>query len=530
VPGNYGSAGAPAAAAVANGTAFFPGATQQATKTRVWQLTAEQYITTVSDALGVPIALPALLPTTREDLFQNDATALEISEVYFADLEEGLRAELLTHQDAITARLTCTATALNADCAKALLTSVGAVAQGLATPTVDAALQVFTTLAPQAGARAALDDALLALLMSPSVLFRTELGPQAVSPTTTVSLTPAELSKSMAYAITNGPPDETLRGRAADGSLAQPAVFASELKRLQASPRGRDGVKSFLFDWLGMAGYRGLEKDTFVFPEFTDGLKQSMLQETQSFIDYILGQRSGSFVDLMTSQQSFVSPDEASLYGLTATAPAGQLTLLPAGERMGIFTQPAVLSAISDSSLSGVIYRGKFMVERLLCMTLTRPTNIVVEFPDFAALGLAPDASVRERLSTIEDMAACAPCHKLMHPPGFALEIYDAIGRHRTEDLGKPIDASGALSYTRLTQAPFTDATQMFKTMADSPEVQACVTRQAFRYVFGRYATDTDDPVLLEPYRQFSTSKDVGALLPQLVSSAAFALRERTAQ
>lgn len=526
-PVAVGPGGTAPSASVADGSEFFPGAAEGVTKTRIWQLTPLQYITTLRDALGVPVELPRLLPTAREDHFLNDANALAVSEVYFADLEEDLRAQLVVHQNAVTARLTCTVTALDAACARTLLSVVGAVAQGTASPNVEPAMQVFMALTGQAGARAALDDALLALLMAPSVLFRTELGPQDVAASTQVSLTPVELSKALAYAITDAPPDQALRNHAASADLANPQVFAAELQRLLASPRGQDGAKHFLLDWLGLASFGGLEKDPNLFPEFTAQLKDALLHETETFVDHVLSKRGGSFADLMTLEQSFVGPEEATLYGLQAVNGPAELTVLPAGQRMGVFTQPAVLAAISDPALSGVIFRGKFVVERLLCMTLVRPEGLVIEFPDFAALGLGPDSTDRERLATVENMAVCGGCHKVMHPPGFALEHYDAIGRYRTEIQGKPIDASGALTFSRFTQAPFTDATQMLRTMSDSPEVHACLARQAFRYVFGRSEVPTDDPIVRETYRQFTASRNLGALLPQLVASSAFALRQR---
>jgi hypothetical protein len=87
-PGAAGPGGTSSSASVVDGSEFFPGAAQGVTKTRIWQLTPAQYITTLRDALGVPIELPRLLPTAREDHFLNDANALAVSEVYFADLEE----------------------------------------------------------------------------------------------------------------------------------------------------------------------------------------------------------------------------------------------------------------------------------------------------------------------------------------------------------------------------------------------------------------------------------------------------------
>ena len=53
--------------------------------------------------------------------------------------------------------------------------------------------------------------------------------------------------------------------------------------------------------------------------------------------------------------------------------------------------------------------------------------------------------SVRERLAEHRANAACASCHNLMDPVGFALENFDAVGRWRTVEEGKPIDSTGGL-------------------------------------------------------------------------------------
>jgi hypothetical protein len=40
---------------------------------------------------------------------------------------------------------------------------------------------------------------------------------------------------------------------------------------------------------------------------------------------------------------------------------------------------------------------------------------------------------------------ACASCHKMMDPIGFAMENFDAIGRYRTAESGQKLDLSGEL-------------------------------------------------------------------------------------
>ena len=54
--------------------------------------------------------------------------------------------------------------------------------------------------------------------------------------------------------------------------------------------------------------------------------------------------------------------------------------------------------------------------------------------------------TVRELLSRHRADPVCASCHSRIDPLGFALENYDAMGRWRSEDAGKPVDAKGELT------------------------------------------------------------------------------------
>jgi hypothetical protein len=53
--------------------------------------------------------------------------------------------------------------------------------------------------------------------------------------------------------------------------------------------------------------------------------------------------------------------------------------------------------------------------------------------------------SIRELLEQHRANATCAACHNLIDPIGFGLENYDLLGRWRSEEGGKPIDAKGEL-------------------------------------------------------------------------------------
>ena len=53
---------------------------------------------------------------------------------------------------------------------------------------------------------------------------------------------------------------------------------------------------------------------------------------------------------------------------------------------------------------------------------------------------------MREQMAEHRANPACATCHKMMDPIGFALENFDAVGAWRTREAGGPIDASGQLA------------------------------------------------------------------------------------
>ena len=52
---------------------------------------------------------------------------------------------------------------------------------------------------------------------------------------------------------------------------------------------------------------------------------------------------------------------------------------------------------------------------------------------------------MREQLAEHRENPACAGCHNLMDPVGFALENFDAVGRWREYEDGTAIDVSGGL-------------------------------------------------------------------------------------
>jgi hypothetical protein len=183
-----------------------------------------------------------------------------------------------------------------------------------------------------------------------------------------------------------------------------------------------------------------------------------------------------------------------------------------------------VIAAMSEPTLTGVVYRGKVILRRLLCQELEPPPDAIL--PDLEDI-LDETATTRDRLETLETMEPCGTCHRVLHPPAFAMESYDAIGRHRTTERGSPIDPSGAFLGTTMTSAEFAGAPGMFEVLAESPEAHQCFVRQAFRYVFGRREMTTDDPTLRAAFASFRDRRNIRRLVEDIVLSDSFRQRTR---
>ncbi len=68
-----------------------------------------------------------------------------------------------------------------------------------------------------------------------------------------------------------------------------------------------------------------------------------------------------------------------------------------------------------------------------------------------------------------------------MDPIGLGFENFDAVGAFRTEEAGKPIDASGSFD-----GVAFKDARELVQLLKERPESSDCLVRSLYRYASGR--------------------------------------------
>jgi hypothetical protein len=148
-------------------------------------------------------------------------------------------------------------------------------------------------------------------------------------------------------------------------------------------------------------------------------------------------------------------------------------------KRSGVLTHPYMLSALAYTSESSPIHRGVFVGRGLLGIPIRPPMDAFTPLaPD-----LHPNLTTRERVSLQTKPAACAICHEVMNPLGFALENFDAVGRYREMEKSKPVDASGSYETRSGETAKFRGARELAKFLAESPEVHAAFVTQLFHHL-----------------------------------------------
>ncbi|RYE89624.1 MAG: DUF1588 domain-containing protein, partial [Myxococcales bacterium] len=138
-----------------------------------------------------------------------------------------------------------------------------------------------------------------------------------------------------------------------------------------------------------------------------------------------------------------------------------------------------------------VVHRGKWVRTQLLCQYVPPLSSVMVQ----AKVGpSAPDKTARDRVVEATEQPLCQGCHSLMNPLGFPFEMFNHAGFLRATDHGHAPDGSSVLENMPdpALDGPVKDAVELSEKLAQSPYVERCFLRQAFRYFMGRDETEAD--------------------------------------
>jgi hypothetical protein len=490
-------------------------------------MTRFEYNNTARDLLAVDLAPADRFPPDEvAGGFSNNASVLTVSPLLAEKYMEAAEALAAEGVKKLPQLLPCDPAQLGEQaCARQFVERFGrrAYRRSLAPTEVDRLMRAYTLGRTEGPFATGIELVMRAMLQSPNFLYRFEVGMAARPGEKLVRLTQHELAARLSYFLWSSMPDATLAQAADDAQLSTKEQVATRARAMLDDARARRAVPEFYRQWLGLGSLESVLKDKQIHPDFTDDLRAAMRAETPAFVEHVLWNADRRLATMLTAPIGFVTAPLAGLYGVPM--PAGttpQRVMLDPAQRAGLLTHAGFLATHALPNQSSPVTRGKFVRELLMCQpAMPPPPDLNVTPPE-----VDPTKSTRERFAQHTANLACSPCHALMDPIGFGFESYDAIGRFRTMDGNKPVDASGEIMRSIDLDGKFRGARELGEKLAASRQVHDCVATQWFRYAFGRFDGPGDTCSLAELKQSFASSGgDLRELLVALTQTESFLSR-----
>ncbi len=363
--------------------------------------------------------------------------------------------------------------------------------------------------------------ALQAVLVSPHFLFRVERDPEGEA--LVRDLDDYELATRLSYFLWSSMPDDELFQLAGKGQLRKGDNLQRQVERMLADPKSQAYIDSFCSQWLQLRALDDMTFDEQLFPGTDRKLLADMRKETELFFTALVRDNL-SILRLLDADFTFVNDRLARHYGIDGVDGGDfQRVSLKGTPRAGVLTHASVLAVTSNPTRTSPVKRGKFVLDNLLgAPPPPAPDNV----PTLEDDGRMLTGTLRQRTEQHRSNPACASCHQLMDPLGFALENFDAVGRWRTEDEGLAVNAAGELP----TGEKFNGPAQMRQVLMDvkRDEIVQCMIEKSLIYALGR-GLEYYDICAVQEIRQALEKDDYhySALVLGVVRSAPFQKRAR---
>lgn len=384
-----------------------------------------------------------------------------------------------------------------------------------------------------------LRNVIAVITSSPEFLYRVEVGDD------NGNLTAHELASRLSFHFWNTMPDAELFAAAADGSLMTEVGYASQVDRLLASPRAKAVIEEFYRDFFRVQDFAAIDVQDG--PASYHGgpnynqygglgeIREAMQAEMMNLGTWFTTTAPGTYEDMFRSNLHFLEcirrpwdldrcagagPFSEFTYGIDSgctdvDCPGGGWdgdsppVTLPQSQRVGMLTRLALLG--HDSINARPIRRGLYIREALLCDPVPPPENCEVVKPPEIDVYM----TTREKVEAITEQegTTCAGCHStLINGFGHALGHFSSKGQywdkeHMFTDQQK---ADGTYWYFLADESEWADIDttgttlmggefitvdgpqEVTDVLAASGKLEACWSREYFRFAIGRIEAPTD--------------------------------------
>ena len=300
-----------------------------------------------------------------------------------------------------------------------------------------------TADAPLDSFEAGIEAALASVLVNPNFLFRIQPDPPDTVRGSAYRISGIDLASRLSFFLWSSIPDEELLERAERQELHRPDVLEEQVRRMLADRRSQALVDNFANQWLYLRNLESMTPEARLFPDFDQNLREAFQRETELLFASIL-REDRSVLDLLKSDATFLNERLARHYGIPHIYGSRfrRVDLPPDSHRGGLLRHGSILTVTSYATRTSPVIRGHWILKNILGSPPPPPPDNVPALKDNT---VDSSLSVRERLNEHRANPACASCHNLMDPVGFALENFDAVGRWRDTEAGNPVDSSGGL-------------------------------------------------------------------------------------
>jgi len=365
------------------------------------------------------------------------------------------------------------------------------------------------------------------VLSSPYFLYRIEKDPAGVRPGTAHPVSDIELASRLSFFLWSSIPDEKLLDLAAAGRLREPAVFAAQVHRMLGDERTDALVENFTGQWLQLRNLEAkVAPDLLLFPDFDDNTRKGFRKETELFFGYIL-RDDRSTLELLNADYTFVDERLARNYGIKGVyGPQFRRVKLTDPNRRGLLGQGSILSMTSVATRTSPVFRGKYVLNTFLnTPPPPAPPNVPTLDESIKGASSVPK-TVRAQLELHRKNQPCAGCHRVIDPPGFALENFNSVGQWRDKDPdGAPLDVAGTLADGTQVNGPVA----LREAILSRPDAfVTVVTEKMLTYALGRGLEPSDMPVVRRIVKKAAQNDyRLSSIVMGIVESAPFQMRTK---
>lgn len=328
------------------------------------------------------------------------------------------------------------------------------------------------------------------LFNHPRYLYHYEVGVASSLGQDIFQLDSYELGHRLSFGLMDSPPDDLLWQDIENGKILTDSVFQSHIERFVSTSAFNIKIKRFFRYYLGLIqANQPPTQSSFLGSISSESLTADAEHDFDSFINYVVFERNGTFADLFTTNASWIKNSNfAKVVGLSSFSATRPNTTL---NHIGILAKPYF--TMSGNLNTKMVSRGRLIRTNLLCSDVPQPT--------------ASDISMRPTLSESDlinlsqqayvDKAtmgapSCIVCHSKMNAIGFLTNNFDSLGRFVTSEkihnssgtmlAEKPISINITPKIVESDLRSFSNLEEFQSGFSKSDLAQACFSRRVLQF------------------------------------------------